>query len=974
MKITNEVLEGYLNCKTKGRLKLAGEGGTPTDYEAMTGRARQASREGALAKLIARFGEGDACRGIAVNAATLKEGKLLLGDATLEDETLSLRFDALKQVDGVSKLGSHHYLPVLHAHGDKVAQRQKVMLAVQGLVLEPVQGLRPAIGLVARGLEGRLGKVRLDAKLYRQAGQVLAELSRMQNGPQSPRLVLNDHCHVCEFRQRCREQAVREDNLSLLRGIGEKDVRNMARKGILGLTQLAHTFRPRRKGKRQERKGGRHFYALKALAIRDKRIYVLGPPTLPDGPVQVYLDIEGVPDEGLVYLIGLIVVSGGREERFSFWADAKEHETGIYERMLDVLGRHGDFVLFCYGSYEKAFLTRMAKQASRKELADRALKSLVNVLSVVHAHVYFPCYSNSLKDVAGHLGHSWADRDASGVQSLVWRARWQGTQDECWKQKLIAYNQDDCGALRRVADLIRAVITRAKQPPGTTASGPDLPPLGFVADLDELARPRKKWGRVNYVHSDYEFINDCAYFDYQRERVFVRTSTALRRRKAKAHRSRNRRARVTQHVMVSGGPCPSCQSKEVVAVPKGEKSEVPRPRGKRAFDLVITPCGIKRKVVKFRTDVHRCLACGKHFIADEYQRLDRHFHGLKSWAMYQHVAHMLSLSTIEAMFEDFFGVSVTSPEIHMLKSLMAGYYQPTYKRLLDKILSGGLLHVDETEVKLRSEKGYVWVFTNLEEVVFMYRPTREGDFLKEMLKDFRGVLVSDFYAAYDSVGCPQQKCLIHLMRDMNHDLLANPFDEELKSITGPFGTLLRAVVTTVDQHGLKRNHLKRHEREVEGFFKHLAGSTFASDAAEALRTRLCKNREKLFTFMRHDGVPWNNNNAENAIKRFAYYREDTAGAMKEQGLMDYLVLLSVCHTCRYKGVKFLKFLLSGEVDIDAFCNTRRQKQSAASVEVYPAGFTHFLSNMRRPKQPAPRGDFREHAGVDVQVSSSGGDV
>jgi hypothetical protein len=32
MKNTNEVLEGYLNCKTKGGLKLAGEGGTRSDY------------------------------------------------------------------------------------------------------------------------------------------------------------------------------------------------------------------------------------------------------------------------------------------------------------------------------------------------------------------------------------------------------------------------------------------------------------------------------------------------------------------------------------------------------------------------------------------------------------------------------------------------------------------------------------------------------------------------------------------------------------------------------------------------------------------------------------------------------------------------------------------------------------------------------------------------------------------------------
>lgn len=98
---------------------------------------------------------------------------------------------------------------------------------------------------------------------------------------------------------------------------------------------------------------------------------------------------------------------------------------------------------------------------------------------------------------------------------------------------------------------------------------------------------------------------------------------------------------------------------------------------------------------------------------------------------------------------------------------LAQYYKTTYDHLLARILAGNLLHVDETEVKLKQGKGYVWVFTNLEEVVFIYRPTREGDFLQDLLKDFQGVLVSDFYIAYDSVNCPQQKCLIHLIRDMN---------------------------------------------------------------------------------------------------------------------------------------------------------------------------------------------------------------
>ena len=72
----------------------------------------------------------------------------------------------------------------------------------------------------------------------------------------------------------------------------------------------------------------------------------------------------------------------------------------------------------------------------------------------------------------------------------------------------------------------------------------------------------------------------------------------------------------------------------------------------------------------------------------------------------------------------------------------------------------------------------------------------ESAILETLLDGFKGVLVSDFYAAYDSVECPQQKCLIHLMRDINEDLHKNPFDEELKAIAGRFGALLREIVET----------------------------------------------------------------------------------------------------------------------------------------------------------------------------------
>ena len=125
-----------------------------------------------------------------------------MADAVVEDDGMSTRFDALKRVDGASKLGGHHYVPVLHNHGDKVGRSRKLLLAALGLVIARVQGLRPIAGLVARGPEGRLVKVSLDSKLYRQAERVLEEVKRLQSGGEPPKLMLNKHCQVCEFRQK----------------------------------------------------------------------------------------------------------------------------------------------------------------------------------------------------------------------------------------------------------------------------------------------------------------------------------------------------------------------------------------------------------------------------------------------------------------------------------------------------------------------------------------------------------------------------------------------------------------------------------------------------------------------------------------------------------------------------------------------------------------------------------------------------
>ena len=217
----------------------------------------------------------------------------------------------------------------------------------------------------------------------------------------------------------------------------------------------------------------------------------------------------------------------------------------------------------------------------------------------------------------------------------------------------------------------------------------------------------------------------------------------------------------------------------------------------------------------------------------------------------------------------------------------------------------------------------MWVFTNMEDVAYVYSDSREASIAKEVLAEFRGVLVSDFYSGYDSLDCLQQKCLIHLMRDINGDVLGEPFNVEMQEVARSFADLLRPMIASIDRFGLKAYHLRKHRRAVDLFYRTLSARSYKTEVALAYKKRFEKNRDKLFTFLDHDGVPWNNNNAEHAIKAFALLRNVIGPNSTPKGIREYLVLLSVSETCRCKGIDFLSFLRSGELDVDTFGTGKR---------------------------------------------------
>jgi len=161
-RITTEVVEGYLNCKVEAYLKLNGHPGMRSEYEEFLLQNRQLVRQQAISKIIAQTSDDEIAKDIPLTTSSLQAGWSYVLDPILDDHPWHIRFDGLKRVDGTSKLGDFHYVPMLFHDGRGVGKAQKHLVELYGWLLSRIQGRHPAYGVIWHGQHCKETKVRLN--------------------------------------------------------------------------------------------------------------------------------------------------------------------------------------------------------------------------------------------------------------------------------------------------------------------------------------------------------------------------------------------------------------------------------------------------------------------------------------------------------------------------------------------------------------------------------------------------------------------------------------------------------------------------------------------------------------------------------------------------------------------------------------------------------------------------------------------
>ena len=227
--------------------------------------------------------------------------------------------------------------------------------------------------------------------------------------------------------------------------------------------------------------------------------------------------------------------------------------------------------------------------------------------------------------------------------------------------------------------------------------------------------------------------------------------------------------------------------------------------------------------------------------------------------------------------------------------------QPAVIKVLDRIRASPMVQADETGWRQDGTNGYVWTFSTPTERYFLRRG-RHKEVVDEVLDEsFSGVLVSDFYAAYNHYPGLKQRCWAHLLRDIHHLKALYPDDAKLAQWAGAVHKLYAEAKALVHpeapqrrlaQLGLERKLLSRCR-------------PFLDDPL-AVQGRLCRRIERfikeLFVFVADPAVPSDNNAAERSLRHLVTSRKISGGTRSDQGTSSKMTLASLFGTWRARGL------------------------------------------------------------------------
>ncbi len=251
--VTSRLLEAFLACPVKCHLLSNGEVPFGTEYSAWAAAREESYRRESFRKLISQETGPD----IASTEPALwkHESWQFAVGKTVRTESWEAEIALIQRITQAG--APSRFVPIRFAAKNRLTASEKTMAAFEALSIAKALGTKIGAGKIVHGEKHATFSVNVAA-LSRALHRKVSLVASLLSATSPPDTVLNRHCPECGFYDRCRKTAVDKDDLSLFSSLTDKERTRYRGKGIFTVSQLAYTFRPRRRSKRLAAKPERY--------------------------------------------------------------------------------------------------------------------------------------------------------------------------------------------------------------------------------------------------------------------------------------------------------------------------------------------------------------------------------------------------------------------------------------------------------------------------------------------------------------------------------------------------------------------------------------------------------------------------------------------------------------------------------------------------------------------------------------------
>ena len=255
-----------------------------------------------------------------------------------------------------------------------------------------------------------------------------------------------------------------------------------------------------------------------------------------------------------------------------------------------------------------------------------------------------------------------------------------------------------------------------------------------------------------------------------------------------------------------------------------------------------------------------------------------------------------------------YGLGLSMGELVALTQDAGERGQGEYAGLRQEIRASPVVYGDETGWREDGRNGYLWSFSTPKVRYFLRRASRGGQVVEEVLGDeFDGVLVSDFYGAYNVHQGLHQRCWTHLLRDIHQ--LKEQYPQHLG--LSEWAQRVREVYDQAQAYPgpdpelpetVQRAQQVKQQQQCQTQLWSICQPYLGSDAPmRALCQRVERFLPELFTFVADPRVRADNNAAERSLRPTVVSRKISGGTRSPEGSHTKSILASLFGTWRLRG-------------------------------------------------------------------------